>query len=442
VLFAAKERAAAAAFSRLVSAFPVLLLGTSLGLALSFAMGWAVARRSRKALRLLTQATERVAHGDLSGPVPTEGMVELSSLALSFNRMVGVLRESMVSRDELKVAVRHWYETFDALEEVIVGLDERGRIRRINRAGSSLLGIEPDVAMGLDLRHEGAPEPFGVVARLIREGKPTVTKVEAGGRTWLLSLAEVAGASGADMRFLAVARDISEIVKLEGDLLRKETMATLGSLVSGVAHEVRNPLFAISALVDTLAEENRENPDFGEYGRRLRQEVGRLGALMQDLLDYGRPLAPELRPTDLRLIADQSIQACAMKASSLGVRVRNMVPSDLPRVPADPDRLMQVFQNLVENSISVSPQGSTVELMAESERHDGRRWVICSVLDSGPGFQACEISRVFEPFYTRRRGGTGLGLAIARSIVEAHHGQICAGNREEGGALVSVRIPA
>jgi signal transduction histidine kinase len=104
----------------------------------------------------------------------------------------------------------------------------------------------------------------------------------------------------------------------------------------------------------------------------------------------------------------------------------------------DRRRLLQVFQNLIENAIQHSPQGGVITVTAKVVPEGAHPWIECAIMDSGPGFRKEDLPRIFEPFYTKRRGGTGLGLSIVQRIVEEHHGRIVADNRPEGGAIVTV----
>jgi signal transduction histidine kinase len=107
----------------------------------------------------------------------------------------------------------------------------------------------------------------------------------------------------------------------------------------------------------------------------------------------------------------------------------------------DDKRLPQVYSNLIKNAIQHSSSGATVDIEAEEINLDNRLWVECRVKDSGTGFQIEDLPRVFDPFFSQRRGGTGLGLSIAQRIVQEHGGKITASNRSEGGAEIIVRIP-
>jgi signal transduction histidine kinase len=162
---------------------------------------------------------------------------------------------------------------------------------------------------------------------------------------------------------------------------------------------------------------------------------------MRDLLEYGKPLNLELSPGSIAEVVEQASRITTPENERPVVAIANRVTADLPLVLLDAARLHQVFQNLIANAVYHSPRGGTVTVDAEEVRLGGQRWVDCVVKDEGPGFRAEDLSRIFEPFFTRRRGGTGLGLSIVQRIVEGHSGKILAGNRPEGGAMVIVRLP-
>lgn len=236
-------------------------------------------------------------------------------------------------------------------------------------------------------------------------------------------------------------RDITERKLAEAALRRSETMSLLGALVSGVAHEVRNPLFGISTTLDAFEARFGHNQEYESYLGVLRGQVDRLRDLMRDLLDYGRPISPELAAGSLLDVIALSLEACQAMARQAGVTLVNRANPDLPMIRMDRRRLPQVFLNLLENAIQHLPPAGQVEVTAAVSRGEGTDWVKCVIRDNGPGFQEEDLSRIFEPFFTRRRGGTGLGLPIVQRLVEAHEGKISLGNHPEGGAMVTVQFP-
>jgi two-component system, NtrC family, sensor kinase len=233
-----------------------------------------------------------------------------------------------------------------------------------------------------------------------------------------------------------------ELQIMQENARREERMAAMGSLVAGVAHEVRNPLFGISSTLDAFEARHGAEEPFRKYLTVLRRETDRLGNLMRDLLDYGRPRGLELAETEVEDVVDEAVGLCEARARTSEVRVVKVGAFALGSVPLDRSRMVQVLQNLVENAIQHSPQGGVVEIGGGRSREGSKSWAWCSVRDEGPGFRAEDLRRVFEPFFTRRVGGTGMGLSIAQRIVSQHGGSLDAANDPRGGAVVTVRLPA
>jgi PAS domain S-box-containing protein len=246
---------------------------------------------------------------------------------------------------------------------------------------------------------------------------------------------------------LSLARDVTlerrgelERERLQESLRRSETMSALGSLVAGVAHEVRNPLFSISATVDALESELTSQGQHEDYTRLLRSQVSRLTTLMRDLLDYGKPfvLKPEkVRPGD---VFRRALRSCGRIARDSSVSLVDVLPAELPQIEMDPNRMEQALENLVSNAIQHSAKGATVRASAGPAGNG--EWLEFRVEDEGEGISPEDLPRLFEPFFSRRKGGTGLGLSLVQRIVEAHGGDVAAANRAGGGAVFTARLPA
>lgn len=247
---------------------------------------------------------------------------------------------------------------------------------------------------------------------------------------------------GGEPRVIFTGRDITQRKAMEEALRQSERMSTIGALVAGVAHEVRNPLFGIAATLEAFEAEFGLSDAMDEYMTTLRNDVSRLTRLMNDLLEYGRPqgIMPHLQ--SIEPVITEAMRVCALRARERQIEIRQRVESPLPQVAIDADRMLQVLKNVVENAIEFSRAGEGVVLDAYADHRNGGSALVCSVIDSGPGFRLEDLPHVFEPFFTRRRGGSGLGLAIAQKIVADHGGQITASNAEAGGARIDIRIPA
>lgn len=291
---------------------------------------------------------------------------------------------------------------------------------------------------GGDLTYRIAPKGNDEFGDLAQQYNAMVEQLQA----TTVSRDRLEASEGVQRRTVTELRqEIAERERLQAELRRSETMSVMGALVAGVAHEVRNPLFGISATLDAMSARLGEQTEFRRYLDVLHTEVNRLNKLMADLLSYSRPPARELIPGPLNAVVAATAESCSALARKQGVKITVQMGSEPVIVPMNQDRLAQVFQNLFDNALQHAPPQTAVTLVANCFEQGGRRWITCLVSDSGPGFQPEDLPRIFEPFFTRRRGGTGLGLALVQRVVHEHGGEITAQNRPEGGAVVSVRLP-
>ena len=163
---------------------------------------------------------------------------------------------------------------------------------------------------------------------------------------------------------------------------------------------------------------------------------------MNDLRDYGEPRTLNPEPQLVRSLVENAVLSCEKLAADRSCRVAVEFEDPSLLLPMNGRRMHQVFRNLLENALLHSPDGSTVRIDVRRTLAGGFDWWTFAVTDSGSGFDAETLSRAFEPFFTRRKGGTGLGLSIVKRVVEEHGGGVEAANRPEGGACVTVRLPA
>ncbi len=236
-----------------------------------------------------------------------------------------------------------------------------------------------------------------------------------------------------------------ERARLEASLRRSEIMSAMGALVAGVAHEVRNPLFAISSVVDALEVRLRRGGQHGEIEPHLevlRGEVDRMSRLMRELLELGRPSAEELVPAPSVDVVREAIALCTPLAARVGVVIESAFGDGPLMVAMSRERLVQVFRNIVENAIQHSPAGARIRIEGATIASDDGAVVEWVIADAGSGIPDGDVPRLFEPFFSRRHGGTGLGLSIVQRIVEEHHGSVTAGNGPTTGAVFVVRLPA
>lgn len=231
-----------------------------------------------------------------------------------------------------------------------------------------------------------------------------------------------------------------ERTRLETALRRSQTLSAMGVLVAGVAHQVRNPLFAMSSALDAMEARIGARDESEPYVRVLREQNRRVAQLMDELMEYGRPADPT-GSVELREAVEEAVRACQARADAAGVRLDVEGAEFAERVSGDLRRLARAMENLLENAIQHAPRGSTVRVFCARMSEGGHAWTEIRIEDCGSGFKAEDLGRMFEPFFSRRPGGTGLGLALVERIVTAGGGEVFAENRAEGGARLTARFP-
>ena len=349
---------------------------------------------------------------------------------------------------DLRQAAEQWRQTFDALDLGIVLADAEGHIVRLNRAAlEEAKGAAFAQAVGRRLEDLQTREPWRAAFDLHRRVGETrasaagEAREASSGRSFYLLASPWFRPDTETPWRVVTFRDVTDFTNLQNQLRRARTLEAMGSLVAGVAHEVRNPLFSISATVDTLEAELGPRPEFAEYAALLRSQVGRLTQLMRDLLDFGKPSLLQRAPTRLPEVLRRALRSCATLARDRRVVLEEQVEGEVPSLEVDGSRVEQALENLLANAIQHAPAGSVVRARMATTEQGSVRSVRLTIEDEGPGLPEGDLSRIFEPFFSRRKGGTGLGLSIVQRVAEAHGGSISALNRQGGGACFTLLLP-
>ncbi len=256
-----------------------------------------------------------------------------------------------------------------------------------------------------------------------------------------VNLSPISGDDGRVTSIVVVMTDVTDSSMLQAKLVHAERMAAVGQLVSGVAHEVNNPLTAILGFADLLV----ETPGLPESARRdlrvILQEAQRTKQIVQNLLSFARQMPAQRRPVQLNAILRRTVQLRAYDFHSHGVEIVERLDESLPEVVGDPHQLQQVFLNILNNAHdAVRDTGRPARIEIMSARNGS--WVEVSFRDNGAGIASPD--RIFDPFFTTKEvgKGTGLGLSICYGIVHEHGGEIsCHNNLDSEGATFIVRLP-
>jgi len=238
--------------------------------------------------------------------------------------------------------------------------------------------------------------------------------------------------------YVILFRDLTEVQHLKRELERNRRLAAIGSLASGVAHEIRNPLSSIKGFATYLRERYRDNPEDLQVTDIMIQEVERLNRVIGQLLEFSRPLILNRKEAAIEPILRHAMKMIEIQALEKGVSLEVDFGRMVPDLLLDSDRMTQVFLNLTLNALNAMEKGGTLSLRVTQS---GDRTVRVDISDTGTGIGKEELGRIFDPYFTTRPSGTGLGLPIAQRIVEAHGGEILVSSEPGRGTVFSVLLP-
>ncbi|MBD3419030.1 MAG: GAF domain-containing protein [Chitinivibrionales bacterium] len=230
--------------------------------------------------------------------------------------------------------------------------------------------------------------------------------------------------------------------RLEVQLRQAEEMKMLGQLTSGVAHEVRNPINAVSSIMEALFEEIEDHRHLRPYFDRLQKQIHRLSRLMEDLLTLGRPLnAKYVKAISVGEMLQSSLESWKLAGKYAHQKVILRIPETIRKaqVKVDPSKMQQVFINLLDNAAFHHASDQPLQMNADLADHD---ILDIGIIDRGAGITPDRLCHVFKPFFTTRKAGSGLGLNIVRHIVESHGGTVELFNNDDGAGLTAqVKLP-
>jgi signal transduction histidine kinase len=230
--------------------------------------------------------------------------------------------------------------------------------------------------------------------------------------------------------------------QMEGQLRHAERLASLGRLVAGVAHEVRNPLATIRLRVQ-MCRRDGADVKVKESCLIALEEVERLNGIVNRLLNFARPIQLELQPIDLRVLVRERVHSFEDFAQSHHVQLMTNLPGRNLLTLVDKDRMAQVFDNIIQNALeAMSEHGGTLSVtLASHNKNEETSGVCVEFQDTGQGMPSTVVGHVFDPFFTTKPSGTGLGLSISHELVRAHGGDIMIESVEGRGTSVRVTIP-
>jgi two-component system NtrC family sensor kinase len=351
------------------------------------------------------------------------------------------------AQDTLARSEARYRHLVESASDAIVTLDANGRFTTVNHAAENISGYRREELVGQwfapMLPDDDLPKALAHFQQALagETGLFESQFYRKDGEVRTISITY--STPQKDEEVLCLIRDVTDQKMLQEQLIQSEKMSAIGQLVSGVAHELNNPLAGISAFAQLLLAEKRFPPDQRTAAETIYSEARRASRIVQNLLTFARQHKAEKVPTALNQVLDDTLELRGYELRVRGIDVRREYDESLPDTMADAHQLQQVFLNLITNAEQAMEQrdGHHHRLTVRTRRTGDR--IRIEVEDTGGGIPANLIERIFNPFFTTKPtgSGTGLGLSISLGIVREHEGKIWAENVPQGGARFIVELP-
>jgi len=377
-------------------------------------------------------------------------------------RKVELLRREITNLRAGEIRHRETQESLQAIErqlagivhsamDAIVTMDEAGRIVLFNEAAEKMFGCSPSDPIGQSIdrfipkrfreAHREHVRAFGETDATNRRmgALGMIFGVRANGEEFPIEASISKVESDGKKRFTVILRDISERNRLEFQLRQTERLAEMGTLASGMAHEIGTPMNVILGRAEYLMRKSSEETTKNGLATIVSQ-VERITKIMNQLLSFARQRPVERRPLDWAVVVREILEVVKGQMEKRGIRLETTLESGVQKIFADGDQMRQVLLNLFLNAVQAMPNGGTLRVSLEQEGSQ----VKLSVTDTGCGILKENLPKLFTPFFTTKEvgEGTGLGLTVTHGIIQEHDGTIFVHSELGKGATFTLVLPA
>ena len=381
-------------------------------------------------------------------------------ILLPVAKHISIALENALLFEEISREKKEWEKTFDAITDMVWIEDSRQHVVRANRALLNRTGLTTIEAAGKSCRELflmiGVIEEECICTESLTELRPCFRELKSPGGSifhfWTYPLISDEGKLYSLVHYL---KDVTAQKRLEQQLMRSDKLASLGTLVAGIAHEINNPLGIIAGYAEALLDRSHnesllaspEFEDFPEYLQTIHHEIFRCKGILRSLLDFARPTGGTFREIDMNELVKEVILLVNHRAKRLNHNIGLKLDRNILKVFADPGNLRQVFMNIIINSMYFTSEGGsitiTTEMDGDADRVGQKRNIKVTITDTGAGIEPEILGKIFDPFFTSKPvgEGTGLGLAISYKIIEEHQGSIDVMSSVGVGSSFIIRLP-
>ncbi|MGB5354440.1 MAG: ATP-binding protein [Woeseia sp.] len=412
-------------------------------------------RRMVAPIQDLVAGTRAVAKGDFDTRLPAPSRDEIGFLVSSFNDMTERLstarRQATISKAQVEAERANLEVILARLSTGVVSLESDLRIRTANQAAGAILNIDLEHRIGELLTDVARDAPLlsqlvDVARMRIEAGErewreQIVLRGEVGRRVLTCACTTLPGDEDHDAGFVVVFDDITALLQAQRD-------AAWGEVARRLAHEIKNPLTPIQLSAErlrrkylqTMAPEEAQILDRATH--TIVQQVEAMKEMVNAFSEYARAPDLDINTFSIDHLVREIVDLYRNQERG-GITIELKTDEHLPDVAADMGRMRQILHNLLRNSVEAlenSPAGR-IDVSVTAVKHQGIDMIEIEVEDNGPGFNTGSLNQIFDPYVTTKPKGTGLGLAIVKKLVEEHAGLIEAENRQDGGAVIRIRLP-
>ena len=364
-------------------------------------------------------------------------------------------KEEMIQRltQEL-VDVKNFMESIiQSIGSGIIISEMNDTVTYINRAGERILGYSKEEVVG---------KPFGIFE--LREKQSAIHSLldnpddlDTRREGWMkkkghvefpvgFSINNHLSVRGETIGKIVIFRDLTNVYKIQEEILRMDRLVSLGKLASGIGHELRNPLAGIKTTAQALSEEMSNEDSKREYLNRITKEIDRLNELLKTFFSFAKPQKLNLVYCYVKDIINEIIPFLIKEIADKGIRFVESYHPRLPSIKVDKNQMHQVFLNLFLNAIQAMPNGGELKIEVtpvnpNSSEGPKQNFIKIVVSDTGKGIPSHLVDRIFDPFFTTKPKGIGLGLSITYQIIKKHGGTIKVDSQWERGTSFVINLP-